>query len=140
MLTIETIKQIAARASQTAAEFSCPMSIAIVDSGANLAYLERMDDAMIGSAETALRKARSAVLFKRPTKAFQEMLAEGRTAILSLPGAMPIGGGVPLLVNGKIAGGIGISGGNPQQDTLVAETAAEFFAAMGAEMVTKETA
>src|SRR5882757_3318275 len=106
MLTIETIKQVAARASQRAAGIPCAMSIVIVDSGANLAYVERMDDAMIGSVEAARRKARSAVLFKRPTKVFEDMLAGGRAAVLTLPDVMPIEGGVPLLMNGKIAGGI----------------------------------
>lgn len=131
MLTIQTIKQIAARASQSAAGISCAMSIVIVDSGANLAYAERMDDAMIGSVEAARRKARSAVLFKRPTKVFEEMLAGGRTAVLSLPDVMPIEGGVPLLIDGKIAGGIGISGGTAQQDGIVANAAAEFLTEIG---------
>src|ERR1022692_4797011 len=104
MLTIALIKQIADRATEAAAAIPCAMSIVIVDSGANLVYAERMDDAMIGSVETALRKARSAVLFKRPTKAFEDMLAGGRMAVLSLPDAMPI------------EGAIGVSGGTAQQD------------------------
>jgi glc operon protein GlcG len=125
MLTLETIKQIAARAEQAAALIPCAMSIAIVDSGANLVYVERMDDALIGSVEVARKKARSAVLFRRPTKAFEDMLAGGRTALLSLPGAMPIEGGVPLIVNGKAVGGIGVSGGTGQQDGIVANAAAD---------------
>jgi len=90
MPNLETIKRIAARAGQTAAGISCAMSIAIVDEGANIVYLERMDDATIGSVEAARLKARSAVMFKRPTKVFEDMLAAGRTAILSLPGVMPM--------------------------------------------------
>jgi glc operon protein GlcG len=128
MLTLEAIKQIAARAEQAAALIPCAMSIAIVDSGANLVYVERMDDALIGSVEVARKKARSAVLFKRPTKAFEDMLAGGRTALLSLPGAMPIEGGVPLIVNGKLVGGIGVSGGTGQQDGNVANAAADSLA------------
>src|ERR1035438_6166882 len=108
MLTIALIKQIADRATEAAAAIPCAMSIVIVDGGANLVYAEHMDDAMIGSVETALRKARSAVLFKRPTKAFEDMLAGGRLAILSLPDAMPIEGGVPLLGDGRIEGAIGV--------------------------------
>ena len=99
----------------------------IVDGGANLVYAERMDDAMIGSVETALRKTRSAVLFKRPTKAFEDMLAGGRMAILSLPDAMPIEGGVPLLADGRIEGAIGVSGGTAQQDGIAAQAAADWF-------------
>jgi glc operon protein GlcG len=125
MLTLETIKQIVARAEQAAALIPCAMSIVIVDSGANLVYAERMDDALIGSVDVAHKKARSAVLFKRPTKAFEDMLAAGRTALLSLPGAMPIEGGVPLMAGTKLIGGIGVSGGTGQQDGIVANAAAD---------------
>jgi glc operon protein GlcG len=130
MLTLHVIKQIAARAEQTAAAIPCPMSIVIVDSGANLVYAERMDEALIASIDVAHRKARSAVLFKRPTKVFEDMLAGGRTAVLSLPGAMPLEGGLPLMIDGKLAGGIGVSGGTAQQDGLVATAAAESLAAI----------
>lgn len=128
MLTLEIIKQIAAGAGQAAAAIPCAMSIVIVDSGANLVYVERMDEALIGSVEVAHRKARSAVLFKRSTKVFEDMLAGGRSAVLSLPGAMPIEGGLPLMAGGKVAGGIGVSGGTAQQDGIVANAAAESLA------------
>lgn len=128
MLTLEIMKQIATRAEQAAALIPCAMSIAIVDSGANLVYVERMDDALIASVDVAHAKARSAVLFRRPTKAFEDMLAAGRTALLSLPGAMPIEGGVPLIVGGKVAGGVGVSGGTAQQDGIVANAAADSLA------------
>ena len=128
MLTIEIVKQIAARAVQAASEIPCAMSIVIVDSGANLMYAERMDDAMIATFEVAHRKARSAVLFKRPTKAFEDMLAGGRMAILKLPGAMPLEGGVPLTVAGKVIGAIGASGGTAPQDGIVANAAAAALA------------
>lgn len=130
MLTIETVKQIAAQAIKSAAAIPCPMSIVVVDSGANLIYAERMDDAMIATFEVAHRKARSAVLFRRPTKAFEDMLAGGRMAILKLPGAMPLEGGVPLIAGGKIIGGIGASGGTAQQDGTVANAAAAALAEM----------
>jgi glc operon protein GlcG len=128
MLTIEIVKQIAARAVQAASAIPCVMSIVIVDGGANLIYAERMDDAMIATFEVAHRKARSAVLFKRPTKVFEEMLAGGRMAILKLPGAMPLEGGVPLVAEGKVVGGIGASGGTAQQDGIVANAAAAVLA------------
>jgi glc operon protein GlcG len=128
MLTLALMKQIAARAAEAAAQIPCAMSIAIVDSGANLAYLERMDDAMVGSVEAARRKARCAMLFKRPTKAFEDALAGGRMAILSLPEVLPIEGGIPLIHKGKIVGAIGVSGGTAPQDGVVATVAAEAFA------------
>lgn len=124
MLTIAVAKQLAARAAEAAAAIPCSMSIVIVDSGANLMYAERMDDALLASVEVARKKARSAVLFKRPTKAFEDMLAAGRMAILSLPEAMPIEGGVPLILDGRVEGAIGVSGGTAQQDGLVATAAA----------------
>ncbi len=127
MLNNSSIKRLAARAAEAAAQIPCAMSIAIVDEGANLAYLERLDGAMIGSVEAARRKARCAVLFKRPTKAFEEALAGGRMAILSLPEVLPIEGGIPLIQNGQIVGAVGISGGTGQQDGLVATAAVHAF-------------
>jgi glc operon protein GlcG len=127
MLNNLLVKQLAGRAAEAAAQIPCAMSIAIVDDGANLAYLERMDGAMIGSVEAARRKARCAVLFKRPTKAFEEALAGGRMAILSLPEVLPIEGGIPLIQNGQVVGAIGISGGTAQQDGFVATAAVHGF-------------
>lgn len=124
MLTINIAKQIAARAVQAAITIPSAMSIVIVDAGANLMYAERMDDAMIATIEVAHQKARSAMLFKRPTKAFEDMLVAGRSAILKLPGAMPIEGGVPLVAEGKVIGAIGASGGSAPQDGIVANAGA----------------
>ena len=94
-LTLEVIKQIVAAAEKEAAANKWNMFIAIVDDGGNLVYLERMDEAQLGSGEVAPQKARSALLFKRPTKVFEDAVAGGRTAILKLPGALPIEGGIP---------------------------------------------
>jgi uncharacterized protein GlcG (DUF336 family) len=125
MLTHAAALRIAARAVDAAQAIPCPMCIAVVDAGANLLHFERMDDAMGGSIETAIRKARCAALFKRPTKAFEDMLAGGRTAVMSLPDVLPIEGGIPLLIDGKVAGAVGISGGSAPQDGAVARDAAE---------------
>lgn len=133
MLTIEIVKRIAARATQAAAAIPCPMCIVIVDSGAHLIYAERMDDALIATFDVAHRKARSAVLFKRPTKVFEDMLAGGRMAVLKLPGAMPLEGGIPLMANGKVVGAIGASGGSAQQDGIAASAGVEALAAILAE-------
>jgi glc operon protein GlcG len=125
MLTNDAAHQIATRAVEAARAIPCAMCIAIVDAGANLLYFERMDDAMVGSIEASIRKARSAALFKRPTKVFEDMLAGGRMAVLALPDVLPIEGGVPLLINGQLAGAIGVSGGSAQQDGIVALAAAQ---------------
>ena len=129
-LTLQAAKQIAAAAEKEAAANKLTMVIAILDDGGNLMYLERMDDTQIGSVEVAQQKARSAVAFKRPTKAFEDAVAGGRTAILKLPGAMPVEGGLPLLVDGKIIGAIGCSGGTSQQDGVMAKAGADALAKM----------
>ena len=120
MLTLTLARQLADRAEKEAENLSCPMSIAIVDAGANVILHHRMDGALLGSVAACMKKARSAALYSRPTKMFEDVLAGGRTAILSLPDVMPIEGGIPLKVNGALVGAIGISGGTAQQDGIVA--------------------
>ena len=85
-----------------------------------------MDDTQVGSVDVAIAKARSAARFKRPTKAFQDALAAGGEGlrILALNGAIPVDGGVPLVVGGKIVGAIGMSGGTSAQDGQAAAAGA----------------
>ena len=87
-----------------------------------------MDETQIGSIQVAQEKARSAVGFKRPTKVFEDAVAGGRTAIVKLPGAMPIEGGIPLMLNGRVAGAIGVSGVTSQQDGQIAKAGADALA------------
>jgi uncharacterized protein GlcG (DUF336 family) len=96
------------------------VAVAIVDPGGHLVYFERIDGTQVGSSRVSVEKARSAVEFKRPTKAFEDGIAQGRLGILSLSGAVPLEGGVPLVVDGKIVGAIGVSGANSQQDGVCA--------------------
>jgi glc operon protein GlcG len=133
MLTLRLAQQLAARCEQEAVALSCPMSVAVVDAGANLILHLRMDGALLGSVAACIKKARSAVLYKRSTKVFEEVLAGGRMAILSLPDVMPIEGGIPLLWDGELAGAIGVSGGTAQQDGVVAIAAAELFGSLAAQ-------
>jgi uncharacterized protein GlcG (DUF336 family) len=104
---------------------AAPNAIAIVDHGGFLIYFERMDNTQLGSVEIAIDKARSAALFRRPSKVFEDALAGGRTAILALRGATPVEGGLPLVSAGKIVGAIGASGGTSQQDGQVAKAGAD---------------
>ncbi len=104
---------------------AAPDAIAIVDHGGFLIYFERMDNTQLGSVEIAIDKARSAALFRRPSKVFEDALAAGRTAILALHGATPFEGGLPLVSGGKIVGAIGASGGTAQQDGQVAKAGAD---------------
>jgi glc operon protein GlcG len=119
-LTLEAAKQIAAAAQVEAAKNKWTMVICVVDDGGHLIYLERMDGTQIGSVEVAQEKAATAVRFKRPTKALEDTIAGGRTAILKLPGATPIEGGLPITVGSEVIGAIGVSGGTSPQDGQVA--------------------
>ena len=117
-INAETGKKVAAAALAEAGKNGWQMAVAIVDTAGDLVYFEKMDDTQVGSVDVALAKARSAARFKRPTKAFQDALAAGGEGlrILALTGAVPVDGGVPLTVGGKIVGAIGMSGGTSAQD------------------------
>jgi uncharacterized protein GlcG (DUF336 family) len=97
------------------------MVIAVVDDGGYLIYLQRTDETQAGSVDVAIQKAKSAVMFRRPTKVWEDALAGGRQAILGLSGAMPIEGGVPIMLDGKLLGAMGVSGGTAAQDGQVAK-------------------
>src|SRR5688572_2072995 len=121
-INLDTAKKVAAPAIAEARKSQLTMVVAIVDTAGDLVYFERMDDTQVGSTGVAIDKARSAARFKRPTKAFQDALAAGGEGlrILALQGAVPVDGGVPLVMGGKIVGAIGVSGGTSAQDGQVA--------------------
>ena len=123
---LDDAKKVAAPALAEARKNGWTMAVAVVDTAGDLVYFEKMDGTQTGSVRVAQEKARSAALFKRPTKAFQDALAAGGDGlrILGLPGAVPVEGGVPLVVAGKIVGAIGLSGGTSQQDGQCAQAGA----------------
>jgi uncharacterized protein GlcG (DUF336 family) len=102
------------------------MAVAVVDTAGDLVYFEKMDGTQSGSVRVSMEKARSAALFKRPTKAFQDNIAAGGEGLrmLVLPGAVPVEGGLPLVLDGKFVGAIGVSGGTSQQDGVAASAGA----------------
>ena len=122
-------KKAATPALAEAAKNNWTVAVAIVDSAGNLVYYEKMDNTQLGSANVAIDKARSATLFKRPTKAFQDAVAAGGDGlrILRLQGATPIEGGIPLVSDGKIVGAIGVSGVTSAQDGQCAKAGADVF-------------
>ena len=124
VLTLHVAQRIAEAARAEAEKNNWKMVIAIVDDGGHLIYLERMDGAQLGSVQVAQDKARSAVLFKRPSKALEDVVAGGRTVVMKLAGAIPVEGGVPIIVgNGAgadLVGAIGVSGATSPQDGQVA--------------------
>lgn len=127
-LTLAAAKQIAAAAEAEATGNKFAMVITVLDDGGNLIFQERMDDAQLASIQISMGKAHTALAFKRPTKAMEDAVAGGRNAILSLPGAVTVEGGLPLVVDGKVIGAIGVSGGTSQQDGQVAKAGADTFA------------
>ncbi len=124
-ITLEHARKISAAAQQEARDNGWLMVVAIMDAGGHLVLLERMDGAQFGSVQVAQDKARSAVAFRRPTKAFHDMVAAGGEGLrmLAMSGAVPIDGGLPILVGGAVIGSIGISGGTSAQDGQVAQAA-----------------
>ena len=131
-LTLDGAKEIAAAAHEEARKNNWTMVISIVDDGGHLIYLERMDGTQIGSVQVSQDKARSAVLFKRSSKAFEDIVTGGRTVVMKLTGAVPVEGGVPIMAGGELIGAIGVSGGTSPQDGVVAAAgiaAAEKFTA-----------
>jgi len=126
-ISLEMAKKVAAPALAEAAKNNWNMAVAIVDPGGNLVYYEKMDNTQLGSAHASVEKARTAATFKRPTKAFQDAVAAGGEGlrVLGLPGAVPLEGGIPLVVEGKIVGAIGVSGGSSGQDGQCARAGAE---------------
>lgn len=125
-ITLDAAKKAAAPALAEASRNNWAMAVAVVDSAGDLVYFERMDATQSGSVVVAIDKARSAARFKRPTKAFQDMLAAGGEGwrVLGLEGAVPVEGGVPIVIDGKIVGAIGVSGGTSPQDGQCARAGA----------------
>ncbi len=126
-VTLEAAKKVAAAAQAEAARNRWLMTVAVVDPAGNLVYYERADNSQWGSSKVAIEKARSAAIYKRPTKAFQDALAKGgaNMRILALDGAVAVEGGVPLISEGKIIGAIGVSGDMSENDAQCAGAAAE---------------
>jgi glc operon protein GlcG len=129
-LSLEVARQIAAAAEKHARENKWNVCIAIVDDGGHLIYFQRMDGVQTGSVLVSQRKAQTAIGFKRPSKVFEEGVAGGRNALLGLPGAVPLEGGLPLAVEGEMIGAIGVSGVTAQQDGMIAQAGVDALPAI----------
>src|SRR5258708_10871050 len=125
VLTLEGAKKIAAAAEAEARKNNWNVVIAVVDDGGHLVYLQRIDGTQTGSIEVAIQKARTAQAFKRPTKVFEDAIAGGRNALLALHGALPLEGGLPILVGGQLVGAIGVSGVKSTEDGQIAKAGAD---------------
>lgn len=124
-LTLEGAKQVTAAAAAEARAHNEGGAIAVVDDGGNLLYLERLDGTFPAGAMVSVGKARTAALFKKPTSAFEDIIKNGRTAMVALPDFTPLQGGIPLEMDGRVVGAIGVSGAsNQQRDEAVAKAGA----------------
>ncbi|MGH9669057.1 MAG: GlcG/HbpS family heme-binding protein [Terriglobales bacterium] len=119
-LTLDGAKKIAAAAEAEAKKKNAKVVIAIVDDGGSLILLERLDDTQVASVDVGIGKARTAAIFRRPSKVFEDQIREGRVAALALTGATPLQGGIPILFEGKVIGAIGVSGETPALDEEIA--------------------
>ena len=126
-IDLETAKKAATPAIAEARKNNWTVAVAIVDPAGNLVYYEKMDHTQLGSGQISINKARSAARFKRPTKAFQDALAGGGAGlrVLSLEGAVPVEGGIPIVSEGKIIGAIGVSGDSSEHDGQCAKAGAD---------------
>jgi glc operon protein GlcG len=135
-LTLDGARKVIAAALAEAKRVNAPGGvIAVVDDGGNLMALERLDGTFAAGATISVGKARTSVLFKRPTKVFEEIIKNGRTAMVALPDGLftPLEGGVPIEFDGKIVGGVGVSGAaSAQQDEELAIAGAKALATTGA--------
>lgn len=126
-LTLDDAKEIAAAAEAEAKRNNWSVAIAIVDEGGHLLYLMRLDNTQYGSIEVAIQKARSAIAFRRPTKILEEQVNQGHVRYLSLPGALPIEGGLPIVLGNQFVGAIGVSGVRSYQDAQIAQAGVDIL-------------
>ena len=126
-ISLDQAKKVVAGAEAEARKNNWNVVIAILDSGGHLVLLQRLDNTQFASIEVAQQKAYSAVAFRRPTKVFQDGVAAGGEGLrlLKLAGATPVEGGLPLILDGKLVGSIGVSGVTSQQDNQIAKAGAD---------------
>lgn len=126
-ISLDQAKKVMAGAEAEAKKNNWNVAIAILDSGGHLVVLHRIDGTQLGSIDVAREKAYSAVLFRRPTKVFQDLVGQGgaNLRLLRLSGASPLEGGIPIVVDGKIVGAVGVSGVTSEQDAQVAKAGAD---------------
>src|SRR5689334_13673381 len=124
VITLNVAKKIAAAAEAEAGRRHLTAVIVVVDDGGYPLLLQRLDNTQVASVEVGIGKARTAAIFRRPSKDFEDQVKDGRIAALALPGATPLQGGVPIILDGKVIGAIGVSGNTPQEDEEIAKAGA----------------
>lgn len=124
-VNLDTAKKITAGAVAESKRNNWNVAIAIVDNHGFLAYYEKTDDTQTASANIAIEKARTAAMWRRPSKVVEDATNKGRVSLLGVPGLLPIDGGLPIVMGGKIIGGVGVSGVDSHQNAQVAKAGLE---------------
>ena len=127
-LSLQAAKKVAAAAEANAREKGARVVIAVVDEGGHLLLLERLDDTQVASVDVGIGKARTAAIFRRPSKVFEDQIRNGRVDALGLPGVTALQGGIPIIVGHQVIGAIGVSGETPQQEEDIALVGAQALA------------
>jgi glc operon protein GlcG len=120
-LTLEGAKRIMSAAEAEASKNKWNVAIAIVDEGGELVLFQKLDETQVASVDIAIGKARTAARFRRPSKALEDTVAKGRSTLMAIEGILPLEGGVPIVVEGRVIGAVGVSGVASQQDAQIAE-------------------
>ena len=128
VLTLRAAKSIADAAEAEAVRRGSTVVIAVVDDAGHLLVLHRLDDTQVASVEVGIAKARTAAIFRRPSKVFEDQVRNGRISALALPGAAALQGGIPIVSHGRVIGAIGVSGNTPQEDEEIAKVGAAVLA------------
>ena len=123
VITLEAAKKMVTAGEAEARKNGWNVAITVVDAGGGLILFQKMDETQPGSIAVSQGKARTSALFKRPTKAMEEMIAGGKTAFLAIDGIVPIQGGLPVIADGKVIGAVGVGGVMSTQDEQVAAAA-----------------
>jgi glc operon protein GlcG len=119
-LTLAAARRVIEACEAAARERGVGVVSVVVDDGGHVIQLSRMDAAQVASVEVGIGKARTAAIFRRPSRVFEEQVRNGRVAALALAGATPLQGGVPIAIGGVVVGAIGVSGDTPQVDEDIA--------------------
>ena len=120
VLTLAAARRAVAAAEADAARRNLGVVIVVVDDAGNVIELTRMDGAQVASVNVGIGKARTAAIYRRPSRVFEEQIRDGRVAALALADATPLQGGVPVVINGRVVGAVGVSGDSPQVDEEIA--------------------
>ncbi|HLN58535.1 MAG TPA: heme-binding protein [Thermoanaerobaculia bacterium] len=127
VLSFAAARKMSAAAQEAAKARKVDVVIVVVDDGGHIILLERMDGAQVASVNVGIGKARTSAIYRRPSKVFEDQIRNGRVAALALADATPLQGGVPVLLDGKVIGAIGVSGDSPQIDEDIAIEGARAF-------------